>query len=142
MQVSASIYVLTILQLRSYLKLVTITCCRRIRLHENPLFNILWFTSWKCPWWVCVNRGKKVIEQHIKWHMESVCVYRKLLRAIRKHVTNDPSKSSFRDYISQEFRKHAKQNADKDTVKKNLQLAEDYALLISSVHHHKVSLRH
>jgi ribosomal protein S20 len=70
--------------------------------------------------------------------MESVCAYRKLLRAVRKHVTNDPSKSSFRNYISQEFRKRIDQNADKDTVKKNLQLAEDYASLLSSVHHHKV----
>jgi hypothetical protein len=70
--------------------------------------------------------------------MESVCVYRKLLRAVRKHVTNDPNKSSFRNYISQEFRKRIDQTSDKDSVKKNLQLAEDYASLLSSVHHHKV----
>lgn len=68
--------------------------------------------------------------------METLSVYRKLLKTIKTHVAKDVSKSFFRDYIVQEFRKNAGLT-DKAIISKNLQLAQDYVLLLCSVHHHK-----
>eukprot|EP00250_Pteridium_aquilinum_P027141 c34293_g1_i1 orf=236-574(-) len=65
--------------------------------------------------------------------METLAVYRKLLKTLKTHVG---SKASFRDYIVEEFRKNAGLT-DRDLISKNLQLAKDYAILVQSVHHHK-----
>ncbi|KAI5070839.1 hypothetical protein GOP47_0015182 [Adiantum capillus-veneris] len=71
--------------------------------------------------------------------METRSVYRNLLKTLRTHVGKGSTKTDFRDYIAQEFRKNAGLT-DKDLIKKRLQLAEDYAGLVQSVHHHKALL--
>eukprot|EP00249_Psilotum_nudum_P007201 c20389_g1_i1 orf=237-584(+) len=68
--------------------------------------------------------------------MAAHCTYRKLLKALHTHVTKDPSKSSFRDYVYLEYRKNAGM-ADGPLLREKLQLAEDYATLLTSIHFHK-----
>ncbi|KAH7281622.1 hypothetical protein KP509_36G055600 [Ceratopteris richardii] len=68
--------------------------------------------------------------------METRAVYRNLLKTLRKHVAKEATKTSFRDYITKEFRKNAGLK-DKIAINRGLQLAKDYALLVQSVHHHK-----
>jgi hypothetical protein len=62
-------------------------------------------------------------------------VYRRVLRAVQKHVGGDSSKQHFRDFIAAEFRAPAGTEAD---ARARLRLAGDYAYLLTSVHHHKV----
>ncbi|KAF8671595.1 hypothetical protein HU200_049919 [Digitaria exilis] len=62
-------------------------------------------------------------------------VYRRVLRAVQKHVTGGASKQHFfRDFVAAEFRAPAGTDAD---ARARLQLAVDYAYLLCSVHHHK-----
>ncbi|KAF8732832.1 hypothetical protein HU200_015176 [Digitaria exilis] len=61
-------------------------------------------------------------------------VYRRVLRAVQKHVGEDASKQHFRDFIAAEFRAPAGTEAD---ARARLRLAGDYAYLLTSVHHHK-----
>ncbi|KAF8776360.1 hypothetical protein HU200_003591 [Digitaria exilis] len=61
-------------------------------------------------------------------------VYRRVLRAVHKHVGGDASKQHFRDFIAAEFRAAAGTEAD---ARARLRLARDYAYLLTSVHHHK-----
>lgn len=68
--------------------------------------------------------------------METLSVYRKLLRAIKTHITKDLARSPFKEYVALEFRKNAGL-ADKSMATKKLQLAQDYVTLLHSVHHHK-----
>ncbi|CAN6172434.1 unnamed protein product, partial [Urochloa humidicola] len=61
-------------------------------------------------------------------------VYRRVLRAVQKHVGGGASKQHFRDFIASEFRAPAGTEAD---ARARLRLAGDYAYLLTSVHNHK-----
>lgn len=62
-------------------------------------------------------------------------VYRRVLKAVQKHVGGGASKQHFRDFVSAEFRAPIGSEAD---ARARLRFAGDYAYLLSSVHHHKV----
>jgi len=62
-------------------------------------------------------------------------VYRRVLKAVQKHVGGGASKQHFRDFVAAEFRAPAGTEAD---ARARLRLAGDYAYLLTSVHHHKV----
>ncbi|KAL5224264.1 hypothetical protein ABZP36_010903 [Zizania latifolia] len=61
-------------------------------------------------------------------------VYRRLLKAVQKHVGVGASKKHFREFVAAEFRSPAGTKGD---AKARLRLAGDYAYLLTSVHHHK-----
>ncbi|KAK8954244.1 hypothetical protein KSP39_PZI002778 [Platanthera zijinensis] len=64
-------------------------------------------------------------------------IYRKLLKAVEKHIGKSGSKGHFRDFIIKEFRENAKLSNPSE-VQQKLNLAHDYAFLLNSVHHQKV----
>uniref|UniRef100_A0A0D6R9B3 Complex 1 LYR protein n=1 Tax=Araucaria cunninghamii TaxID=56994 RepID=A0A0D6R9B3_ARACU len=68
--------------------------------------------------------------------MEAIRIYRDLLRAVRRHIGSDSSKSHFRDYVAAEFRKNMCLQ-DPPLVQQKMKLAQNYMLLLNSVHHHK-----
>ncbi|KAF3328842.1 Complex1 LYR-like protein [Carex littledalei] len=63
-------------------------------------------------------------------------VYRRLLKAVNKHIGKDGGKGHFRDFISQEFRKNSALS-DQEAARQKLKLASNYTYLIDSVHHHQ-----
>ncbi|CAA0821212.1 Unknown protein [Striga hermonthica] len=65
-------------------------------------------------------------------NMTAKGVYRRLLKAVRKHVGKDEHKAHFTDFVKQEFRR----NIDSENPT-NLKLAHDYTFYLNSVHHHK-----
>jgi hypothetical protein len=67
----------------------------------------------------------------------AAAVYRRVLKAVQKHVGGSASKQHFRDFVAAEFRAPAGTEAD---ARARLRLAGDYAYLLTSVHHHKVLL--
>ena len=69
--------------------------------------------------------------------MRTATVYRRLLKAVYKHIGKDGGKGHFRDFLSQEFRKNSALS-DHEAARQKLKLASDYTYLINSVHHHKV----
>ena len=66
-------------------------------------------------------------------------VYRDLLKAVKKHIGKEEYKKHFSEYITQQFRKNS-QLSDTSLVTQRIKLANDYAFLLNSVHHHKVLL--
>jgi hypothetical protein len=65
----------------------------------------------------------------------AAAVYRRVLKAVQKHVGGGAAKQHFRDFVAAEFRAPAGTEAD---ARARLRLAGDYAYLLTSVHHHKV----
>ncbi|PWZ33058.1 hypothetical protein Zm00014a_004386 [Zea mays] len=61
-------------------------------------------------------------------------VYRRLLKAVQKHVGRGATKQRFLDFGAAEFRAPAGTEAG---ARARLRLAGDYAYLLTSVHHHK-----
>lgn len=68
--------------------------------------------------------------------MQASNIYRKLLKAVDKHIGKSGSKVHFRDFIIKEFRKNA-MLTNPSEVRVNLNLAHDYTFLLNSVHHQK-----
>ncbi|KAF3327208.1 Complex 1 protein (LYR family) [Carex littledalei] len=68
--------------------------------------------------------------------MQMATVYRRLLKAVYKHVGKDGGKGHFRDFVSQEFRKNSALS-DQEAARQKVKLASDYTYLINSVHHHQ-----
>jgi Complex 1 protein (LYR family) len=64
-------------------------------------------------------------------------VYRRLLKAVDKHIGKDGGKGYLREFVSEEFRKNSALS-DQEAARQKLKLASDYTYLINSVHHHKV----
>ena len=62
-------------------------------------------------------------------------VYRRVLKAVQKHVGGGASKQHLRYFVAAEFRAPAGPETD---ARARLRLAGDYAYLLTSVHHHKV----
>jgi hypothetical protein len=62
-------------------------------------------------------------------------VYRRVLKAVQKHVGRGATKQRFLDFGAAEFRAPVGTEAD---ARARLRLAGDYAYLLTSVHHHKV----
>ncbi|KAF0920297.1 hypothetical protein E2562_034625 [Oryza meyeriana var. granulata] len=62
-------------------------------------------------------------------------VYRRVLKAVQKHVGGGASEKHFREFVASEFRRPTGTEAD---ARARLRLAGDYAYLLTSVHHHKV----
>ncbi|OVA19714.1 hypothetical protein BVC80_9059g33 [Macleaya cordata] len=62
--------------------------------------------------------------------LQTVRVYRNLLKAVKKHIGTEESKRHFTDFITQEFRKTL------DPSQK-INLASDYTYMLNSIHHHK-----
>ncbi|KAM1470626.1 hypothetical protein ACFX11_041315 [Malus domestica] len=63
-------------------------------------------------------------------------VYRHLLKAVKKHVAKEESKRHFIKYAAEEFRNNCKLS-DPSSIQHKMKLAENYTLLLNSVHHHK-----
>ncbi|KAF0889022.1 hypothetical protein E2562_021078 [Oryza meyeriana var. granulata] len=61
-------------------------------------------------------------------------VYRRLLKAVQKHVGRGDSKKHFQEFVASEFRRPTGTETD---ARARLRLAGDYANLLTSVHHHK-----
>uniref|UniRef100_A0A0E0FA67 Uncharacterized protein n=1 Tax=Oryza meridionalis TaxID=40149 RepID=A0A0E0FA67_9ORYZ len=66
--------------------------------------------------------------------MAAAAVYRRVLKAVQKHVGGGNSKKHFREFVASEFRRPTGTDAD---ARARLRLAGDYAYLLASVHHHK-----
>ncbi len=60
-----------------------------------------------------------------------------LLRAVDRNITYATRNPLWRNFVASEFRKH-RGEADPARVEQQLQLAKDYAFLITSVKEHKV----
>jgi hypothetical protein len=69
--------------------------------------------------------------------MAAAAVYRRVLKAVQKHVGGGDSKKHFSEFVASEFRRPTGTDAD---ARARLRLAGDYAYLLASVHHHKVRL--
>jgi hypothetical protein len=65
----------------------------------------------------------------------TAAAYRRVLKAVEKHVGGGASKQHFRDFVAAEFRAPVGSEAD---ARARLRLAGDYAYLFTSVQHHKV----
>jgi hypothetical protein len=65
----------------------------------------------------------------------AAAVYRRVLKAVQKHVGGGATKQHFRDFVAAEFRAPVGSKAD---ARARLRLAGDYAYLLTSVQHHKV----
>uniref|UniRef100_J3MJC0 Uncharacterized protein n=1 Tax=Oryza brachyantha TaxID=4533 RepID=J3MJC0_ORYBR len=61
-------------------------------------------------------------------------VYRRVLKAVRRHVGGGASRKHFREFVASEFRRPTGTEADAGA---RLRLAGDYAYLLTSVHSHK-----
>ncbi|MCL7030576.1 hypothetical protein MKW94_008586 [Papaver nudicaule] len=68
--------------------------------------------------------------------LESVRVYRNLLKAVKKHIGTEGSKKHFSDYITQEFR-NTSSLTDPSVIKQKINLASNYTYILNSVHHHQ-----
>ncbi|KAJ4963868.1 hypothetical protein NE237_023807 [Protea cynaroides] len=66
--------------------------------------------------------------------MQAAQVYRRLLKAVEKHIGKEDYKKHFRDFITQEFRKRSKLQ-DSLAAQQKIKLAHDYTYLLNSVHH-------
>uniref|UniRef100_A0A0A9H2Q3 Uncharacterized protein n=1 Tax=Arundo donax TaxID=35708 RepID=A0A0A9H2Q3_ARUDO len=64
----------------------------------------------------------------------AAAAYRRVLKAVQKHVGGGASKKHFRDFVAAGFRAPAGTEVD---ARARLRLAADYAYLLTSVHHHK-----
>ncbi|XP_062203272.1 uncharacterized protein LOC133905483 [Phragmites australis] len=64
----------------------------------------------------------------------AAAVYRRVLKAVQKHVGGGASKKHFRDLVAAEFGAPASTEA---SARARLRLAGDYAYLLTSVHRHK-----
>ncbi len=60
-----------------------------------------------------------------------------LLRAVDRNITSVTGNHLWRNFIASEFRKH-RDDTDASRIQQHLQLAKDYAFLITSVREHKV----
>ncbi|KAI3939375.1 hypothetical protein MKW98_022243 [Papaver atlanticum] len=65
--------------------------------------------------------------------LESLRVYRNLLKAVQKHIG---TKKHFTDYITQEFR-NASSLTDPKLIKHKINLASNYTYMLNSIHHHQ-----
>ncbi|KAM1069234.1 hypothetical protein EV1_001092 [Malus domestica] len=63
-------------------------------------------------------------------------VYCHLLKAVKKHVAKEENKRHFIKYTTEEFRNNCKLS-DPSSIQHKIKLAENYTLLLNSVHHHK-----
>ena len=70
---------------------------------------------------------------------EARAVYRLLLRAVDRNITSATGNTAWRQQVAAEFRRGAGAAADPAAAAAALQLARDYAFLITSVREHKVS---
>ncbi|KAM0922890.1 hypothetical protein ACQ4PT_005843 [Festuca glaucescens] len=61
-------------------------------------------------------------------------VYRRVMKAVQKHVGGGADKKHFREFVAAEFRSPAGTEAD---ARERLRLAEDYAYDITSIQHQK-----
>ncbi|KAJ7970390.1 Complex 1 LYR protein [Quillaja saponaria] len=68
--------------------------------------------------------------------LQTANVYRNLLKAVNKHIGKEESNRHFREYVTEEFRKNINLS-DVNSVQQKVKLAQDYAILLNSVHHHK-----
>ncbi|KAL4341432.1 hypothetical protein GQ457_08G011150 [Hibiscus cannabinus] len=68
--------------------------------------------------------------------LKAVKTYRDLLKAVKRHIGKEEYKKHFSEYITEQFRKNS-QLSDPSLVVQRIQLANDYAYLLNSVHHHK-----
>jgi hypothetical protein len=90
---------------------------------------------------ICQKKIKKEKQnlQRRRTMATAAAAYRRVLKAVQKHVRGGASKQHFRDFVVAEFRAPAGSEAD---ARARLRLAGDYAYHLASVHHHKVgSLR-
>ncbi|GAB2226315.1 hypothetical protein Droror1_Dr00022117 [Drosera rotundifolia] len=70
---------------------------------------------------------------------QGVCaahVFRHMLKSIEKHIGKEDHKRHFRDFLVEEFRKN-RELADPSSIQNSLKLAQDYTLLLNSIHYHK-----
>ncbi|XP_078445301.1 complex 1 protein, LYR family protein [Wolffia australiana] len=63
-------------------------------------------------------------------------VYRELLKSLEKNLGTKDKNKHFRDFVAGEFRKNVSLS-DEAVARRELKLAQDYTLLLNSVHHHK-----
>ncbi|KAI3850304.1 hypothetical protein MKX03_028860 [Papaver bracteatum] len=68
--------------------------------------------------------------------LESLRVYRNLLKAVKKHIGTQGTKKHFTDYITQEFR-NSSSLTDPKLIKHKINLASNYAYMLNSIHHHQ-----
>lgn len=68
--------------------------------------------------------------------VQTLNVYRQLLKAVEKHIGKDGSRRHFRDFVTQEFHRNAALS-DQAAARRQLNLARDYTYLLNSVHHQK-----
>lgn len=61
-------------------------------------------------------------------------VYRRVMKAVQKHVGVGADKKHFREFVAAEFRSRVGTEAD---ARARLRLAEDYAYHITSIQHQK-----
>lgn len=66
-------------------------------------------------------------------------VYRNLLKTVKKHIGKEEHRVHFTDFIREEFRKSRNLEYPKDSsfAQQRINLAQNYAYLLNSVHHHK-----
>jgi hypothetical protein len=62
-------------------------------------------------------------------------VYRRVMKAVQKHVGGGAGKKHFREFVAAEFRSPVGTEAE---ARAGLRLAEDYAYHITSIQHQKV----
>ncbi|RZC45986.1 hypothetical protein C5167_038940 [Papaver somniferum] len=68
--------------------------------------------------------------------LESLRVYRNLLKAVKKHIGTQGTKKHFTDYITQEFR-NTSSLTDPKLIKHKINLASNYTYMLNSIHHHQ-----
>ena len=62
-------------------------------------------------------------------------VYRRVMKAVQKHVGGGADKKHFREFVAAEFRSPVGTEAD---ARARLRLGEDYAYHLTSIQHQKV----
>ncbi|GAB2293165.1 hypothetical protein Dimus_027373 [Dionaea muscipula] len=62
--------------------------------------------------------------------------YRHILKSIQKHIGKEDYKRHFRDFIAEEFQKN-RELTEPSSIQNRLKLAQDYTVLLNSIHHHK-----
>ncbi|XP_061362593.1 uncharacterized protein LOC133306304 [Gastrolobium bilobum] len=67
---------------------------------------------------------------------EGAKMYRDLVKAVKKHIGKEDSKTHFLQFVSSEFRKN-RNVSDPVALQHRIKLARDYTYLLNGVHHHK-----
>ena len=65
----------------------------------------------------------------------TAAAYRRVMKAVQKHVGGSADKKHFREFVAAEFRSPAGTEAD---ARARLRLAGDYAYHLTSIQHQKV----